>query len=902
MSMSAYDLIERGEYPQAAALLERAGRRTLEEQVAVQLLAVETSDAAAAHQSAKVLLDRGMTFRQRALCMLAISRACALTAKEQEALEAGKLAVELAGRTDDSCLLARAQARYTGVVLRCTGIEAALPELRRLRSYAFSAGDSAALIEFHCLVAEIETKQRRHHDAFAHLRTAQSLCDRDPHRRLQTQIFRLNANAALFSSRPNDAKNSARLAVQMAESSGGYLSLAACLSTLAHACLMSGALDDAEAALRRILALPGPEGGRLAAIDGLIQVALERRDHIEASRLVALVDEPGSNTSPSYYWLWHVPVRARWLMVQGSPADALSLLRRFSAPAKGTHDRQLQYRFRLAEAEAIAACGDPAAGASHLSAALSSEGVITLDGALKLNRIAAQLFRPDTTVARNLERRASRIHNFALAQNGVDESHDEAYASPFEFLHAAASFFTSPVDPQLVAYDAVALLQATGITDVKVEMLVPTDDTDVSPGQLAQRNEANATVSMECGQTFTTRYRVAAKLPSDVAPRLALSSVASLVRAAATLAASETRKATEVALWPQDTPENHIGMVVAAANMNELLNVTRRVATSTVTVLFTGETGTGKELLARALHDASRRREKPFIPFNCTAVPRDMLDSQLFGYRRGAFTGAQEAFQGVIRAAAGGTLFLDEVGELPLDVQPKLLRFLESGEIHPLGEPRPSNVDVRVVAATNADLEQLVAAGRFRQDLFYRLNVVRLPVPPLRERREEIPLIAQHYIDLFSREAQKTGIRLAEETMEYLVLYRWPGNVRQLANQIRRMVALAESGAILMPEHLSREIAASRRTIPASERDLAPTEFVVRMDQPMSAAIEHLERSMIQYAMTRAEGRQENAAHLLGLSRKGLYLKRARLKMAGALDSEAEEALEESETTGNGAA
>ena len=320
-------------------------------------------------------------------------------------------------------------------------------------------------------------------------------------------------------------------------------------------------------------------------------------------------------------------------------------------------------------------------------------------------------------------------------------------------------------------------------------------------------------------------------------------------------------------------------MIVAAASMNELLNVTRRVATSNALVLFTGETGTGKELLARALHDASPRRGKPFIPFNCTAVARDMLDSQLFGYRRGAFTGAVEHFPGVIRAAAGGTLFLDEIGELPLEVQPKLLRFLESGEVHPLGETQPTVVDVRVVAATNANLEQLVEQGRFREDLFYRLNVVRLQVPALRERREEIPLLAQHYIDLYAREARKAGIRIAEETMEYLVLYRWPGNVRQLANEMRRLVALAESGAVLMPEHLSREIAASRRTVPASQRDLAPTEFVVRVDQPMSAAIDHLERSMIQYAINLCEGRQEDAARMLGLSRKGLYLKRARLKI-----------------------
>jgi DNA-binding NtrC family response regulator len=311
----------------------------------------------------------------------------------------------------------------------------------------------------------------------------------------------------------------------------------------------------------------------------------------------------------------------------------------------------------------------------------------------------------------------------------------------------------------------------------------------------------------------------------------------------------------------------------------ELLRTVRKLAPSNITVLITGETGTGKELFARALHDSSPRSAKPFIPFNCSAVSRDMLDAQLFGYRKGAFTGAADAFQGVIRAASGGTLFLDEIGEVALDVQPKLLRFLESGEIHPLGEPRPLAVDVRVVAATNANLEQLVDEGRFREDLFYRLNVVRLHVPPLRERREEIPPLVQHYLDRHAREAHKSGLRVADETMEYLILYKWPGNVRQLANEMRRMVALAESHAVLMPEHLSPEIAGSRRTIPTSERPLAPTEFVVRMDQPMSAAMEHLERSMIQYALRLTGGRMEDAAERLGLSRKGLYLKRQRLAL-----------------------
>jgi DNA-binding NtrC family response regulator len=293
-------------------------------------------------------------------------------------------------------------------------------------------------------------------------------------------------------------------------------------------------------------------------------------------------------------------------------------------------------------------------------------------------------------------------------------------------------------------------------------------------------------------------------------------------------------------------------------------------------VLITGETGTGKEVVARTIHAYSARAAASFRPFNCSGVPKDMLDSQLFGHRRGSFTGATEHFPGVIRAASGGTLFLDEIGETTLEVQPKLLRFLESNEVHPIGEVQPVRADVRIIAATNTDLDALVAQGRFREDLFYRLNIVRLHLPPLRERRVEIPPLAHHYLQKHAQEYAKGNLRLAEETMEYLVLYRWPGNIRQLANEMRRMAALAEPDAVLMPEHLSPDIAASRRTIPPSERTLDATEVVVRMDQPLSAATTHLECAMIQHAMRVTGGRMEETAAMLGLSRKGLYLKRGR--------------------------
>ena len=306
----------------------------------------------------------------------------------------------------------------------------------------------------------------------------------------------------------------------------------------------------------------------------------------------------------------------------------------------------------------------------------------------------------------------------------------------------------------------------------------------------------------------------------------------------------------------------------------DILRIARRVANAPIAVLLTGETGTGKEMLARIIHRASARADKPFQPFNCTAVPRDMIESQLFGYRKGAFTGADAPFPGIIRAGSGGTLFLDEIGDVSLDVQPKLLRFLENQEVHPLGEPHAVKVDVRIIAATNGNLEQLVAQGRFREDLLYRLKVLHLHLPPLRERREEVPTLTQHYIQKFSIEQHKGTLTVSDEMLEYLLLYSWPGNIRQLANEIQRIVTFAEPNSTLSTSLLSPEILASRRTIAASANQ--PEEIRLRLDQPLPAAVDALERTLVRRALERSQGRVEEAARLLGISRKGLFLKRRR--------------------------
>ena len=253
-----------------------------------------------------------------------------------------------------------------------------------------------------------------------------------------------------------------------------------------------------------------------------------------------------------------------------------------------------------------------------------------------------------------------------------------------------------------------------------------------------------------------------------------------------------------------------------------------------------------------------------------------MVDSQLFGYRRGAFTGAVQGFGGVISASDGGTLLLDEVGELPLDTQPKLLRFLDSGEIQALGEATPRKVRVRVIAATNANLESLVQQGRFREDLYYRLNVVRFRLPPLRERREEIGPLVSVFLTRYSAEFGKHKVRLSDAAREHLLLYSWPGNVRQLSHEIRRLVALSESDSVIDVDDLDGEI---RRHLQRTAHVPVPGSpcITVRIDRKLSEIVQQIEYAAIGDAIRAANGRLDLAAKRLGLSRKGLYLKRQRL-------------------------
>ena len=304
-------------------------------------------------------------------------------------------------------------------------------------------------------------------------------------------------------------------------------------------------------------------------------------------------------------------------------------------------------------------------------------------------------------------------------------------------------------------------------------------------------------------------------------------------------------------------------IISEAPAMKRIFKLLDRVIDTRATVCISGETGTGKELIARAIHDQGQRRDKLFVAQNCAALPENLLESELFGHLRGAFTGADSGKKGLFEIADAGTLFLDEVGEIPLALQAKLLRALQEGEIRPLGASKAKRVDVRIVCATNRSLEKEVAEGRFREDLFYRLMVFPIELPPLRERREDIPLLMQHFVKRYSQELRRAIAGISQDAINHLVSYRWPGNIRELENEIQRLMIQVDEDAIVQVEHLSPSI---RRTENIVSR-VAPQKGTLK------EMMEGVERWLLTEALKEHGNNKTKTAATLGITREGLHKK-----------------------------
>lgn len=317
-------------------------------------------------------------------------------------------------------------------------------------------------------------------------------------------------------------------------------------------------------------------------------------------------------------------------------------------------------------------------------------------------------------------------------------------------------------------------------------------------------------------------------------------------------------------------------IIARSPQMQEVLATVERVAPSNSTVFLGGESGVGKDLIARAIHQHSRRASGPFVKINCTAIPENLLESELFGYEKGAFTGAVGTKPGKFELADKGTIFLDEIGDMPGSIQAKLLRVLQDREFERLGGTKTLHVDVRVVAATNQDLRAALEQGTFREDLYYRLNVVPINIPPLRARKEDIPYLVDHFIERFAQESGKLLTGISPEAMRLLKDFHWPGNVRELENVIERAVALS-TGALLGAGDIQLDVSPSVPSRPA-----AAVPF-----PPQGMTLEEFEEEIIREALRRANGNKSQAARLLGLSRNAL---RYRLSKMGVPDEGEQEA------------
>jgi DNA-binding NtrC family response regulator len=750
------------------------------------------------------------------------------------------------------------------------------------------AGSAQLWATLHLCAAQIDARRGLLRNVRKHTRTAYSLLASDPNLSIETHLHITDFGAAMMSCDFKDALAHARRSVDLAEETGCVTLQRNCYGNLSYVLYQLGDFEGSTVAFNRSLAIfPSSGNSHAAVLETAARLKLVQGDFERCAELLeevaSTVRVPQDKTSYSYRGA--VLTEARLAARLGHLDQAIARSELAMSLADAVKDEWLYTHALFARAEFMAQLGLNREALDSLSPVVGDFLNQPLDLFAHYEWIVGSAFGSELPNEASLHfRRAKRLYAGMgqlpelielQRQWPADESTPHP---PHQLGHAVlqdvAGFLLQCGRPELLCKEFVHLLDTTGAVNRASaisrggeydEVIASTGDASDSSGNDEQR----LTVGSMEGRTFEVTFARKQGVDSTAT----IHALQLLLSVAQELDRSRAQRESALNLWPTaEEPLEEDGFVLVG-QMHQLMTSTRRVARANVTVLITGESGTGKEVLARAVHRYSDRAAKPFVPFNCAAIPRDLVESHLFGHRRGAFTGADRDNPGIIRAARGGTIFLDEVGELSLDLQPKLLRFLESGEIAPLGEGGPSTVDVRVVAATNSKLEHAVAAGRFREDLFYRLNVIRLEIPPLRERRDEISLLVDHFLSAAAREFKKGRVRIAEETMEHLLVYRWPGNVRQLQNEIRRMAALAEPDSVIPPAFLAPEIV-NRGLL--AQPTIHPGEIGVPIRDKLLPTLARVEREMIKAALRDHGGRVEPAARALGISRKGLYLKRQR--------------------------
>jgi hydrogenase-4 transcriptional activator len=796
-----------------------------------------------------------------------------------------------------------------------------------------ATGDRRYLAMVHSLLGVSLAQEGRLEESLVTMRHAERLATSAQAGDVLATIYGNQANVACMQHRYDEALALAEHSVELQQESGTPHGLGIALASLGQICVRVGDLGRAEETLNRALDVRSPmrfmretSGG---VFDTLAQIHLIRGQHDEAAhaleRSKEAYGEYGAETTRWYYWGLRV-LEARLTLRRGQARTALAIANDIASmeriPAvyailgeliaieallatgvSGTWGEFLRLRGRIRAADGRATDAYHDFGQSVSIFELLGERYQAGLSYLELGRLAA------TAGARSRASRyltdAQRLFSLLGAAPELAETEAALKAIPPAGTGVYVGvqmdgddalvrrIVDASVMPALLAREgATALLEGcdghsavvfvqTGMNQIKVLGAAGGDAGSAQHLATAALRAAHGTApgfiveSLGRGATGPRFAVVSSMRQISVAVSQRFRMLCTVLRQGFDLCEARERPV-EVATTVMERQLEPLlpGFICASAPMQRVADQIQRLQGNDLTVLITGESGTGKDLVARAIHAGSLRHGRMFLPYNCTSATRELADSQLFGHRRGSFTGAVADQPGVLRTAVGGTLFLDEVGDLPLDVQPKLLRFLEQGEVLPVGETRPQNVDVRVVAATNADLEHRVADGKFREDLFYRLSVIRIHLPPLRERREEIAHLSTFFLRESSDRLGKPGVRLSQETLDLFDAFPWPGNVRQLRNEVQRAVALAPGGGLITPDLLSPALSGSFEEISSPQTRGRRTS--------LAASVEKLEREMIERALERSAGNISETARVLGLTRRGLYLKMERLGVAGA--------------------
>ncbi|MEO6221841.1 MAG: sigma 54-interacting transcriptional regulator, partial [Vicinamibacterales bacterium] len=718
----------------------------------------------------------------------------------------------------------------------------------------------------------------------------------DPSSDLRCSIELVSASPLIDTGRVDKARSTAVWTFDVANSNQQLLPRARALGNMGLFTLYLGNAKQARNYLNE--ALPAADEMsfvRLGLADSLANVAMFEGNLKECSELLSEVDsiiQTHRVPARSWYDLAHQITRCLYLSHMRDWQGILDVVDRAHPELERRQLRVWHASLLSAKARALAHLGQHDEAENTLLVALklcprgAVDPLITVEAAtgtcLTLRGDAERGARHFGRALRACQAISHRFHEWEVTKER------ESLKSHGALPQSERRTRNDTDDTNLILTDVSTLLSAGHSIDVMAHRLAAVVSTTPMHSRLDITNgaPASAPVSWDSGSDGTHRIILSDAERSliltvrDVRLLEDVSLIRNLVEIAKT-AVSQTgdrRQQDEDLLWPQVPLPSGGDAVFWSPRMQEVLRVALKLATSNLPVLITGETGTGKEVIARLIHANSKWARGPFVPYNASTVQKELVESQMFGHRRGAFTGALESSGGVIRAAENGTLFLDEIGDLDAAVQPKLLRFLESGEIHTLGDPRPTHIRVRVVAATNAQLETLVDQGRFRSDLFYRLRVATISMPPLRERKDEIPALAATFVRKACQEAGRQHLNTGADFVAALLLHEWPGNIRQLANEVRRAVALADDGGTLSAQDLSAEIAegwVTRR--PAQPETPTGPSVTVSLDQSLDRAVDDIERAFVERALLQTQGRVSDAARLLGISRKGLFLKRKKL-------------------------